>query len=210
MTAREIREWLDRRQETGAVRMGLVLGCGVCPWVDFYRIDEFGTRFTCKRCGSENVVTQERWRLPESSPRWYYDLHPTVREFLDQSGDVPVLGVSRFSGRGRALDVEFELEIVKPGEIKPRMEIDFAFMTRDGLVLGEAKRSGRLDGQTAKDRVRDARKLIDAAEILAAREICFASTKTWDNAARAAIHRVVEMSSTRVTVSLLERLTASV
>jgi len=206
MTPPEIRRWLDRRIETGAIRMGLILGCGVCPWVDFYRIDHFGTRFECKRCGSQNALTHERWRTPESAPRWYYDLHPTAREFIDQNGDVPVLAVRQFAGWQRATDIEFELELVKVGADKPTTEIDFALMTREGLVLGEAKRPGRLDGKSERERIRDAGKLIEAARILAAREICFASATSWTPASRKAIQQAVTNSPSQVTVSLLEKL----
>lgn len=206
MTPLEIRRWLDWRIETGAIRMGLILQCGVCPWVDFYRIEDFGIRFECKRCGSQNALTHERWRTPESAPRWYYDLHPTVREFIDQNGDVPVLAVRQFAWRQRATDIELELELVKVGADKLTTEIDFALMTREGLVLGEAKRPGRLDGKLEKDRIRDAGKLIEAARILAAREICFASATSWTPASLSAIQQAATNSSSQVTVSLLEKL----
>jgi len=45
----DIRSWLDKRIESGAIRVGFALECGVCPWPDFYRIDEVGNHFDCKR-----------------------------------------------------------------------------------------------------------------------------------------------------------------
>jgi hypothetical protein len=182
------------------------LECKICPWLDFYRIDEVGTHFTCKRCGSENVLSQERWREPVDDPRWYYSLHPTMVQFLEGNGDVPLLAVRQFSKSLRASKAEFELEIVKNGETRPTVEIDFAFMTRAGLVIGEAKSVSKLDGNDEKERMRDVGKLIEGARILGAREICFASSRTWGTLARTAIDRAVAASGTRVTVSILERL----
>jgi hypothetical protein len=180
------------------------LECKICPWLDFYRIDEVGTHFTCKRCGSENVLSLERWRDPVDDPRWYYSLHPTM--FLDGNGDVPLMAVRQFSSSLPASKAEFELEIVKDGETRPTLEIDFAFMTRFGLVIGEAKSVSKLDGSDEKERMRDVGKLIDGARILGAREICFASSRTWGPLARTAIDRAIAASGTRVTVSILERL----
>lgn len=199
----EIRTWLDLLTETGAVRMGLVLECGTCPWRDFYTVDDFGAHFRCKRCGATHAITHERWLDHEVVPRWYYSLHPTVREFLDQNGDVPVLAARQFAA---TTSVEFELELVRSGETRPTAEIDFALMSRDGLVIGEAKRTGTLDGRTEKERVRDATKLVKTAQTLGAREACFASAGTWGLAARAAIDKAVMDTASSVTVSILERL----
>ena len=138
-------------------------------------------------------------------PRWYYSLHPTVVQFLNENGDVPILAVRQFAAARRAFDAEFELEIVKEGESRPSMEIDFAFISRDGLVIGEAKSVSKLDGTNEKERTSDVGKLIDAARIVGAREICFATTKTWGPLALLAIASAVSASQTRVTVSLLEK-----
>jgi hypothetical protein len=200
----EIRLWVDRRLETGAVRMGTILGCGTCPWVDFYRSDEFGAAFTCARCGSTNAVTHDRWRDPAAGPHWYYELHPTVFEFVEQNGDVPLLAVHRYARQ--ISQMVFEVNVLKGSATKPEMEIDFAFLDSDRLVLGEAKRPGNLDGKTAIERIKDVTKLLDAARILDASEVCFATATAWDTAARTAIASAVASSRTNVTVTLLEGL----
>jgi hypothetical protein len=200
----EIRTWLDRRLETGAVRMGTILGCGICPWVDFYRTDEFGAAFTCARCGSSNTVTHARWREPDPGPHWYYEVHPTAFEFIEQNGDVPLLAVHRYARQ--IGQVVFELDVLKGNKTKPEMEVDFAFLDRDRLVIGEAKRPGKLDGKNAAERIEDVKKLLDAARILDASEICFATGTAWDAASRTAIASAVTSSGTSVTVTLLEGL----
>lgn len=199
-----IRSWLDAKVETGAVRMGLALECGVCPWPDFYRTDELGTHFECKRCGSRNALVHQRWRKPASAPRWYYTLHPTVVQFLNDNGDVPLLAVRAYNQTLRTWQPEFEVELIRAGETRPSMEIDFAFSVREGLVVGEAKSVGRLDGSTDKERTRDARKLIEAAEILGAVEACFASTKEWAPTAIDAIAAAVVETRTLVRISAIE------
>ena len=151
-------------------------------------------------------MTQPRWRKPTDAPRVYYSLHPTIEEFLRDNGDVPLLAVQRYSDLNRAYEVNFELEVLATEETRPRMEVDFAFMSRDGLVLGEAKSVSKLDGASDAERIRDAKKLLDAADILGAREVCFATTKSWSSASLIAIARAVGETNSKVTVSTLERL----
>lgn len=201
-----VRTWLDARVASGAIRMGFALGCGVCPWADFYRIDEVATHFSCKRCGARNTLTQPRWRKPTAAPRMYYSLHPTIAEFLRNNGDVPLLAVRRYADFNRAYEINFEIELLAAGETRPRMEVDFAFLSRDGLVLGEAKSVSKLDGADAAERMRDVNKLLDAANMLGAREVCFATTKTWSTDTLTTIARAVERATTRVTLSTIERL----
>lgn len=202
----EVRDWLDMRTAAGAVRMGLVLECTYCPWHDFYSTDDFGAHFRCKRCGEVNRVTSREWRQPVSGPLWYFQLHPTVTQFLACNGDVPVLAVRQFSRHRRVAAAEFELELVKAGQTRATTEFDFAFTTQDGLVLGEAKSSGDLDGRKEADRVRDVEKLLRAATSLGAREICYASAVKWTQGTYTAIQRAIEGTGTLVTVSLLEEL----
>lgn len=206
MEVPEVRSWLDEKVALGAIRVGLVLECGLCGWPEFYRADEVSHRFTCKRCGSDEPLAQSRWRSPLENPRWYYSLHPSVVQFLENNTDVPLLAVRKFQLTRRADEPVFEIEFVRSGETRPSMEIDFALMSRDGLVLGEAKSTSRLDGDNDAARTRDARKLIDAAELVGAREICFATTKAWTSASLAAIEAAVSASGTKVCVSVLERL----
>jgi hypothetical protein len=201
-----VRTWLDARVASGAIRMGFALGCGVCPWTDFYRIDEVATRFSCKRCGAHNALTQPRWRKPADAPRVYYSLHPTIEEFLRNNGDVPLLAVRRYAEFNRAYEINFEIELLAAGETRPCMEVDFAFLSRDGLVLGEAKSVSKLDGADEAERIRDVNKLLDAANILGAREVCFATTKSWSTATLTTIARAVEGARTSMTLSTIERL----
>jgi hypothetical protein len=107
----------------------------------------------------------------------------------------------------RPQGIEFEFEITDNG--KAIAELDFAFMSRGKLIVGEAKSSDDLDGNTKAARVRDARKLITAGEVLGASEVCFASSKTWKQAAKDAVLGASADMGTRLTISLLENVGGS-
>lgn len=167
MSEDDLRTWLDNQLRLGGIRVGHLLECEVCEWLDYYVLADVGATFSCKRCAAANHLTLQRWRMPIGGTSRFYDLHPTITRFLRDHGDVPLLAVramERF--RMRPAVTEFEFEIVVPGKSKPTAEIDFAFVSRDRLVIGEAKSSGTLDGNNRAERVRDARKLVAAAELL--------------------------------------------
>lgn len=201
-----VREWLDSRVAGGTIQMGLALICATCRWADFYRIDDIGTRFECSRCRSINALGQARWKIPRAEPSWYYELNAPIVEFLRRHGDVPVLAVDQYARKARVAEVEFELEFRSTEAGKAQVEIDFAFMAEHGLVVGEAKSTGTLDGKKEADRVRDASKLFRAATVLNAQEVCFASAVDWSDSALGAIEKAAATSSRAVTVSVLEKL----
>lgn len=205
MSEEELRLWLDDQLKLGVIRVGHILECAVCHWLDFYVLADVGSSFSCKRCTAASHLTFERWRTPIDGASWFYDLHPAVTAFLRDHGDVPLLAVQALTHTGmRPVSTEFEFEIVAAHNDKPIAEIDFAFVSRDRLVIGEAKSNGTLDGRNRAERVRDARKLIAAAEILDASEVCYASATAWSQSARQAIRDAATASATHVTIALAE------
>lgn len=205
MNPDELRSWLDEQVQLGVIRVGHILDCEVCHWLDFYVLADVGSTFSCKRCATANYLTVERWRMPIDGASWFYDLHPTVRTFLRDHGDTPLLAVQALTHTGmRPVLTEFEFEIVAVNG-KPIAEIDFAFVSRGRLVIGEAKSNGTLDGRNKAERVRDARKLITAADTLGASEICYGSATTWSRSAREAIRDAATESGTHVTIAIAEK-----
>ena len=205
----DVRAWLDDRLLTGAIRTGLILGCAVCPWRDFYPIDDVGTSFRCSRCGSANALTYARWRKPEAGPIWFYELHPTAAEFLAQHGDAPLLAAHHHPAARSTDSIEYELEFADASSSKSWAEVDFAILGRSGLILGEAKSNGKLDGTNAGARVSDVRKLLRAANTVMAGEVCFATVGAWDSAAKTAFATALEQNRTTVRITLLEHIEAN-
>lgn len=205
MNQDELRSWLDDQVKLGVVRVGHILDCEVCHWRDFYVLADVGSTFACKRCATPNHLTVKRWRMPIDGASWFYDLHPAVTSFLRDHGDVPLLAVQALTHTGmRPVSTEFEFEILAADIDKSIAEIDFAFVSRDRLVIGEAKSNGALDGRNRTERVRDARKLITAADILGASEICYASATTWSQSTWEAIRDAATASRTHVTIAVAE------
>lgn len=183
---------LDRWASQGVVRRGLVLGCGHCPIYEFYPLAEITQEYSCRRCGGENSLIQERWKSPLSEPTWYYELHPAVRELVENDGDVPLLATQflRTQHWARPSLVCEEFEVLRGGN--PFVEIDFALATLDQVWLGEAK-SGDALASTAKEQKRDVCKLIEGCTTLGAGGLVLATSKPrWSDATVQILRREVE------------------
>lgn len=209
ISATDLRNRFDGLVSHGVMRPGFILDCGVCSWLDFYPSPDVGNGFACKRCSTENHLGVDRWREPIGGPKWYYDLHAVVANFLREHGDVPHLAAAdlarldRLSYGSSVAEVEFEVASIDTG--KARVEIDFAILGRGVLAIGEAKSNDKLDGKNEEQRVKDAAKLFDAAAVLEAGEVCFATAqKAWSAAAITAVREAARRHGSSVVVSLLE------
>ncbi|MFF8271832.1 hypothetical protein ACF059_31325 [Streptomyces sp. NPDC016562] len=173
---------LDTWASQGVVRRGLVLGCCHCPIYEFYPLAEITQAYLCRRCGGENSLIQERWKSPLPEPSWYYELHPAVRELVENDGDVPLLATQflRTQHWARPALVCEEFEVLRSGS--PFVEIDFALATLDRVWLGEAK-SGDALGGSPKEQKREACKLIEGCIALGAGGLVLATSKPkWSDA----------------------------
>jgi hypothetical protein len=158
------RSLLDRLTTSRVLRRGLLLGCAHCLRVAFYRIGQVGTSFICQACLLENEVTADRWRYPPDEPQWFYDLHPLVRDLLDQHGDVPLLAADVVMSRApaRPSSSAFEIELFEGNEGSPFAEIDFVVIREGELFVGEAKSNSEL-ATSKKSRAVSAERLARAA-----------------------------------------------
>jgi hypothetical protein len=196
----ELRAWLDEKAERGVLRRGLLLGCHTCGSVDFFPVDMVKQSNACILCGAQNSLRMDRWRHPQEEPQWYYDLHPSVVDLLNQNGDVPLIAWDRYRNSSRdASRCWFEFELVGAND-RPQVEFDIVGQQGTRVVLGEAKSSNSLDGANAVEKARDARKLIDGAVILGASEDCLATAKRWDTATRTAVATALNGSDIAVTM----------
>ncbi|MFF1777904.1 hypothetical protein [Streptomyces virginiae] len=173
---------LDRWASQGVVRRGLVLGCCHCPIYEFYPLAEITQDYLCRRCGGENSLVQGRWKSPRPEPSWYYELHPAVRELVENDGDVPLLATQflRTQHWARPTLVCEEFEVLQSGN--PFVEMDFAMATLDQVWLGEAKSGDALES-SPKEQKREACKLIDVCVALGAYGLVLATSKPkWSDA----------------------------
>lgn len=185
------RTQVDTWTAQGVLRRGLVLGCASCPIYEFYPLDEIRQHYACRRCGSSNVLEQQRWKLPLEEPQWYYELHPAVAELLTNDGNYPLLATRhlRSQAPARSALVTEEFELVDQGEAY--VEFDFAVATLDALYVGEAKKRNAL-ATNAKATKRELNKLLEGSRQLGATHLVLATAApAWKETMLAAVKEQV-------------------
>lgn len=196
--ASNVRELLDRLTHYGVVRRGLVLGCQECHEVDFVSVDDLAQANRCMRCGAASQLTRSSWKVPEDEPTWFYDAHPSLRSFVSQFGDAPLLlsHALRTSAKQYSDCAEFEL---LDGD-GPKAEVDLFAHVDDAVIVAEVKSANAAQGAArlgkgSESRAKAAAKRVTSARILRADQIVLATTQTaWEPASLNAISVAVEQA----------------
>lgn len=171
-----LRAAIDELASIGVMFRGLVIGCASCEIVRFVKVDDAAQLNTCGRCGADNQLTRQRWRHPRDEPRWFYDLHPAVRQLFEHNGDVPLLLSDhlRTKSRRQFFDTaEFE---VTDSSSSVAAEADLLALSDGRVCVAEAKSIDTLG--TGAERTRAVAKKLLLAETLDADEIILATTRS--------------------------------
>lgn len=172
-------------EEVGAMVRGLVLKCAECRATRFYRLADVGNEFRCSRCSTDQRLGERNWMVG-AEPPWHYALAEVVFQFLDNNGDLPLLGAHDFiisreakgrPGSLRRLEFTGELLLTDPDGL--RSELDIIATDGSHLWVGEATTSARLEKTNAKETKR-LQRLKRAADILGARGALLISSSEWN------------------------------
>jgi hypothetical protein len=177
-----LRDEVDALLELGVLKRGLVLGCAHCGRVAFIAIDRLAQNNRCLRCDGSNPLTAASWNRDGIEPAWFYDLHPIVRDFLHENGEVPVLLSHYLRLNSRTYTDAPEMELFEEG--KRVAEADLIALSDHRLLVAEVKSSNHLRPKTGRgSRLDAARKKVRLATALHADEIVLATThEAWEDA----------------------------
>jgi DNA-directed RNA polymerase subunit RPC12/RpoP len=185
----QLRALLDGLLQNGVLRRGLILGCSQCGRPAFRSIDEVGQVNQCPRCGAANSLIRERWRKPTEEPYWFYDLHPSAREYLANNGEVPLQLSQHLRTQTRNYVDIAEVELLNTAG-SAEAEADLIALSDGELITAEAKRPGTLG--TGRELARCAAKRTTFAEVLQADQIVIATAAPeFDNASVQALCKAV-------------------
>lgn len=166
----EIRNTLDRLTALGVLRRGVILRCLECGKLQWISVLDLGLATACRRCQASIPINIATWRAPVREPAWFYDLHPIVRNLLDQDGDVPVLAGGVLQEEMHGGDVL--PEIIFKGNEGEFIEMDVVFGSPGHIAIGECKTSPNIPSRQRKKKFKG---LATVAEILQVDRIILAS-----------------------------------
>lgn len=177
----EARDRLDAYQNRSIVTRGLILQCPRCAGSRFYPLEDLGPGFRCQRCREESEITRATWKSGDE-PAWFYGLDEVARQGLRSNIDVPILALAALAKSARSFLSMPEAIVHRHGA--DDVEIDLWAIVDGRIVIGEAKRSDRLE-KTEKAERRRAIDLREIAYFLTADEIVMATTASrWSERSR--------------------------
>lgn len=212
----ETRDLLDAALDSGVLRRGLALLCGICEQAQFVQVDRLGQRWSCIRCDASNALNRTAWKMPNNEPAWYYDLHPVGHNLLANNGEVPALLSahlrSKVRGNSRLHDID-EVELLRGG--KAIVELDLVACMDDSIVIAECKSPGNLGVNGKGAGLREVNKKCEAAKLLRADILIFATAaQQWESATKEWISEAVGKFNfgplNRPVVELIEDLNPSI
>lgn len=172
-----LRSMVDHLGLLGVLRRGLILACGACTRVQWIPAAEI-TKAICARCQAHIPLAHESWGRPVEEPRWFYDLHPVVRDVIEECGHVAVLAGRHLQPKWRARstvlpDIEFK-------SAKDHFEIDLVLTSRNRVYVGECKHRPAIPTNEVSKKLHA---LVRSAALLRADEIVRASGQpgAWDH-----------------------------
>ncbi|MFG3342385.1 hypothetical protein [Glycomyces sp. NPDC048151] len=184
-----LRDEVDALLTLGILIRGLVLGCEHCRRVAFIPVGRLAQVNRCVRCDGSNPLTASSWNRDGIEPTWFYDLHPIVRDFLNENGEVPVLLSHHLRQKSSTYTDAPEMELLQ-GE-KPIAEADLIALSDRRVLVAEAKSSNNL-GSKSGARREAARKRVQLANTLQADEIVLATSReAWEASSLDAIKDAV-------------------
>jgi hypothetical protein len=134
-----IRDRLDEFTYGGILRRGVILRCRDCTNVQWILLSRLDRVTPCIRCSAEIPLARVSWNLPVEEPRWFYDLHPVVRELLSDHGDVAIFAGRQLRSEDKGVVVLPELSFSKNGT--RLCEVDLVAGSRKLVMVGECKSS---------------------------------------------------------------------
>lgn len=173
----ETRRAVDELLTGHLLRRGLILDCPECHTVSFIPVDELGQSITCARCEAINQLVAARWKATSGEPRWFYDLHPALADLFRANGDVSTLAAQSLSAGAREYDDLQEVEFADIQSAESLFELDLVAHVDGELIVVEAKSNGSFGN--SKERHRTFMKRFEAATLLGAGTVVFATTGFW-------------------------------
>ncbi len=162
---------------------GTVLKCQYCRTADWFSMGDLADEFSCKRCARKQSI-QSKHTLQQPEPVWYYQLDEIVFQGIRNDMHIPLLTLDFLRRKNRSFSYADELEVWKPNEPKPLIEIDLCCICDGVLTIGEAKCTERIEGG-GKHEKQSLAKYCEVAKLLGARRFILATSKVWSPEMRA-------------------------
>jgi hypothetical protein len=196
----QARDLLDRYLLKNIVSRGLVLRCELCAGTAFYRLDDLGPGFRCQRCRQLNQITGRTWSGPRE-PQWFYGLDEVVYQALAAEMQVPVLALAALA-QGTQSFLYMNEAVVRVPE-RNDLEVDLWAIADGQILIGEAKKSDRLETTARNEKARCTALYALARAVTADHVVMATSSSHWSQRTR---DNVTKITGPAAPIRWIERL----
>jgi len=136
---------LDRYLQQGIFTKGFIFQCATCRAADWYRLEEVGQRFTCRRCQLDQVFTQAHWKEGHQ-PSLFYKLDEMFYQGYKHNMKVPVLTLRSLRAKARKSFIYLP-EVILTSQDNPNIksELDILCIQDGQLIIGESKKDNAIE-----------------------------------------------------------------
>lgn len=178
------------------LRRGLVQRCVRCRALRWYALEKVNDTFACERCLTHNQLSPEGIPGGPDSAELSFGLHEVVYQFLSHDGDIPQLALQKLREQSSKFSVAPEASFTQGNKTT---ELDILALVDGRIVVGEAKKTAKLD-RTAANEVAMIKRVRNIAEALTAHQIVFASAVEWAEATKKRIEEGMVASNCELLV----------
>jgi hypothetical protein len=136
---------LDRYLHQGIFTKGFIFQCAKCRAADWYRLEEVGQRFTCRRCQLDQVFTQTHWKEGHQ-PSLFYKLDEMFYQGYQHNMKVPVLTLRSLRAKARKSFIYLpEVVLTSKDNSNIKSELDILCIQDGQLIIGESKKDNAIE-----------------------------------------------------------------
>lgn len=139
--------------EKEILHRGFIFKCEKCKYTGWYDIEDVDIKFKCRRCRTVQYYESKHLvRQNPVEPEWFYKLDETIYQGYDNDMIVPILTLNELKNQSEESFMYIsEIELRKKENPENQyMEIDICCISDGKIIIGECKKSNKLDEENGK------------------------------------------------------------
>jgi len=124
---------------------GYILQCERCRAAEWYRLEQVGQSFLCRRCNRDQIFSKHRWREGHQ-PNIFYKLDEMLYHGYKNNMRVPVLTLAKIRAQTKKSFMYIpEVVVINQRNKNQQLELDIVCIQDGKLIIGECKKGKNID-----------------------------------------------------------------
>jgi len=143
MASEKIDEYVRNRIFT----KGFIFQCERCSAADWYRLEQVGQNFSCRRCNLEQIFSKQHWK-DGHQPSIFYKVDEMFYQGYKNNMRVPIMTLASLRAQASKSFIYIpEVVLVNRKNSDQKSEIDILCIQDGKLIIGECKKDNSIDNR---------------------------------------------------------------